>query len=65
MKCRSTKSEFLKPIHLSREAWYYEERRGILVVQEARTKDGELLKTAMVTIPWSKLERALEQRKGR
>jgi hypothetical protein len=41
------------------EAWFYEQRDGIQVVQELRLKNGQLLGTAMVTIPWRKARAAV------
>ena len=42
------------------EAWFYELRGGIEVVQELH-RNGELLGTAMVNIPWAKVCAAVDR----
>ena len=55
----------LGPIKLSRTAWYYEEPRGITVVQEARTSDDEHIQTVTSTITWRKLAASLRRKNRR
>lgn len=45
----------LSPRQLTKLAWFYEEPRGICVVQQPNVATNGL----MVTIPWAKLERAV------
>ncbi len=42
------------------EAWFYEEREGMTVVQELR-RNGDLLGTATVTVPWRKVCAAVDR----
>ena len=51
----------LRPKHLHEFAWWYEDERGIIVVQEARKPNGEHLSTEQVRIPWEALVRALNR----
>lgn len=48
-----------KKIHES--AWWYEDERGIEVVQEYRRPDGTYLSTGSARIPWSKLLKAAKR----
>jgi len=51
----------LKPKKIHEFAWWYEDERGIIVVQEARRPDGTHLSTEQARIPWSKLMKAAKR----
>jgi len=53
------------PIRLTRDAWYYEEPKGLAVVHRVHDGHGEYLKTVQVMIPWWKIERSLARKKGK
>lgn len=42
-------------------AWWYEDEKGITVVQEARRPDGTHITTEMVDIPWHRLMAAAKR----
>lgn len=56
------KKDSLQPINVSQETWLYAERKGLLVVHEVRRNDMTLLVTTQVSIPWSKIEKAIKVR---
>ena len=37
------------------EAWYYESRRGVEIIQQQRDSRGTLMHGPVIRIPWSKL----------
>lgn len=52
----------LEPINVNKTCWYYEERKGLVVVQEARHEETrELIATTVETIPWAKLEASVRR----
>lgn len=51
----------LKPKKIHEFAWWYEDKRGITVVQEARRPDGAHLSTEQCRIPWSRLLEAAKR----
>ena len=61
MKAR--KAEYFGPVRVNKLCWYYEERKGICVVQEVRDDRGALLGVAMTTIPWAKIEASVRRHK--
>lgn len=52
-----------EPQTVNVDTWFYDGKRGITVVHEARTKAGEYIQTDQFLIPWSKLEAALKRHK--
>lgn len=57
-------AEHLSPIRISKTAWYYEEKVGIIAVVEERDNAGNLRAVTQTRISWPKLERSL-RRSGR
>lgn len=51
----------LKPVNVSKQTWFYIERRGLNVVHQVRDPQGGLLTAAMFYLPWSKLIKAVNQ----
>jgi hypothetical protein len=54
----------LNPQHVATDCWYYEERRGINVVKEIRTPQGDYIRTEQFVIPWRMLQASLARRGG-
>jgi competence CoiA-like predicted nuclease len=42
----------LEPQVIDAESWFYEDRKGLLIVHEIRTDDGSYIRTDQFTIPW-------------
>ena len=51
-----------KPQHITEHLWYYEEKRGILIVHEIRDNEGKYIRTDQITIPWRKLRNSLKRK---
>lgn len=59
----TTEAEELKPIWIDENTWMYAEPEGLCMVREVR--DGErFVKTEVFNVPWSKIKKAIEVRKG-
>ena len=55
----------LSPIQISETAWYYEERKGIIVAVEHVDDAGRyLLPTDQITISWAKLAASVQRAKA-
>ena len=52
------------PQHVDEDTWFYEERRGILVVRRVYNAGGEFVQTEQFMIPWSKLRASLNRKDG-
>lgn len=52
------------PQHTSDETWFYDDKRGLLVVHECR-KDGEFVQTDQFVIPWRAIDAAIKRRKAK
>lgn len=52
-----------EPQTVDKETWYYEERKGLLVVHEIRLEDGGYLRTDQFVIPWRMLVESTKQHK--
>ena len=50
----SDKDLSLKPFHLTKEWWYYEDSKGIEILHEIKAK-GKYVRTDNITIPWRKI----------
>ncbi len=53
------RGESLDPQHISDTTWFYDDRRGLLVVHEFRGPRNEYLRTDQFIIPWAKVRAAL------
>ena len=42
----------LDPQTIDAESWFYEDRKGLLIVHEIRTDTGQYVRTDQFTIPW-------------
>lgn len=51
----------LEPVGINNETWFYDDKKGILVIHEFRTKD-TFHRTDQFIIPWAKLRAALQRR---
>ncbi len=51
----------LAPQNVDRHTWYYEERKGLLVVREVRGKDGYVC-TEQFVIPWKMVAASVKRR---
>lgn len=49
----------LEPQHVSDTTWFYDDKRGLLVVHEFRGPRNEYLRTDQFIIPWAKVRAAL------
>lgn len=58
---RQVRKPSLNPHQVHEFAWWYEEKGGIVVVQEARAPDGRHLATESVLIRWPALLRAAQR----
>jgi hypothetical protein len=54
----------VKPQHINKAAWYYEERSSLLLVHEIRSDDGAYLRTDQIKIPWRKIEASMKRVKA-
>lgn len=43
------------PQHIRKASWFYDDKKGILVVSEARTKDDVYIQTDQFIISWRKV----------
>lgn len=41
-----------EPNHITEKAWFYDDKKGLLVVSEARTASGTYIQTDQFIIPW-------------
>src|SRR4026208_1014599 len=62
--CRAN-PEHLAPVRISKTAWYYEERTGIVVVAEKRNENGSLYAVIHTKIPWWKLKLTMKRQEER
>lgn len=53
----------LDPQQIDKENWYYEEKKGVLLVHEIRTKDG-YLRTDQILIPWRMIAASMKRKEG-
>lgn len=51
-KVYRTRSHKLDPQHIDAETWFYEDRKGLLIVHEIRLDDGSYVRTDQFVIPW-------------
>lgn len=51
----------LEPQKVDDETWFYDDRRGLLVVHEFRGPHNEYLRTDQFIIPWEKVRAALDR----
>lgn len=58
VKARSLENQ---PQKIDAETWFYDDEKGLLVVHEARTANGDYLKTDQFIIKWPLLEAALQR----
>jgi len=49
------------PQDISAWDWYYEERSHLLLVHQVRDKNGSLVQTDQIKIPWRMIERSRER----
>ena len=49
------------PHHISPTQWWYEDKRGICVIVEARNQDGTYHSTTHTNISWNKLLKAAKR----
>lgn len=49
----------LMPQHVSETTWFYDDKKGLLVVHEFRGARNEYLRTDQFIIPWRRLHAAL------
>lgn len=47
-----TRNHKLEPQRIDDETWFYEDRKGLLVVHEIRTDDGHYIRADQFVIPW-------------
>lgn len=52
----------LEPQNINQSLWYYEEPKGITIVQEFRL-NGDYIKTTQTVIPWRKILASVERYK--
>jgi hypothetical protein len=52
------------PRDIMKNAWFYETKEGLCVVQEYRTPDGDYIGTVQVTIPWGPVVKAVDHHKA-
>lgn len=53
-------TDVLDPQHIDDETWFYEDRKGLLIVHEIRTA-GSYVRTDQFMIPWQKLTAAVRR----
>lgn len=53
----------LKPQNVDSDTWYYEEKRGILVVHQTRDANGKWVKTDQFLIRWPMLRASLARQR--
>ncbi len=51
----------LEPQNVTKELWYYEEPKGILIVHEIYSKN-EYLRTDQLLIPWKMIRASLKRK---
>jgi hypothetical protein len=56
------KDDPLNPCDVNKSTWFYVDKRGMLVVHEARTPGGVFIQTDQFTIPWAKVRAAINRR---
>jgi hypothetical protein len=49
------------PMNIDEDNWYYEERRGIVIVHQHRDSEGNIVSGSQITIPWRKLRASLNR----
>ncbi len=49
------------PQYIDKSSWFYDDRRGLLVVHEARTKSDAYIQTDQFVISWAKVRAALKR----
>lgn len=54
----------LEPQSVNEDTWYYEERKGVLVVHRLKDKNGDYEKTVQILLPWKKLLNSCERKYG-
>ena len=52
-----------EPQNVAEGTWYYEERKGLLVVHEVRDPKGRLLQVEQFTIPWRTIAASVKRNK--
>jgi hypothetical protein len=53
-----------RPRNITNNAWLYETKAGLCVVQEHRAPDGSYLGSVQVTIPWGPVVKAVDHHKA-
>ena len=53
------------PYDINEDVWYYEEKKGLILVHQIRNKNGDYICTAQIDLPWRKIEASLLRQKAR
>lgn len=56
-----TRSHKLEPQSINAETWFYEDRKGLLIVHEVRTDADAYVRTDQFLIPWRMVTAAVER----
>lgn len=53
------------PTNINKTTWFYDDEGGIDVIHEARTPEGDYIRTDHILIPWRLLREALARKDRR
>jgi hypothetical protein len=56
-----TRNHSLEPQTIDNETWFYEDRKGLLIVHEFRTDAGLYVRTDQFVIPWRMVTAAVQR----
>jgi len=48
------------PHPLTRDAWYYDDKKGFVIIYELRLENGVYLRTVQFTIPWKQVLKSVD-----
>jgi hypothetical protein len=53
-----------EPVHIDSHNWFYEERKHFVFVHECLDKQGNLLQTDIINVPWKLLLESVRRKYG-